>query len=171
MGSLETQHHKDTSDLGDPVMSTNLVFSTKATSAVPASAWTPPLMRGSLLHWATVTIRVFVLILSQALPFVTSTLWNHPPYDILFPYDTPSFSCSSFYWNQKVVGTYVVPLLQATVYLISQNLFTQGFAPPADFQKENKDMNISCSSPFLSCRCFFQEEHFTAQCYTTTTST
>lgn len=81
MESLETQHHKDTRDLGDPVMSTNLVFYTKATSAVPASAWTPPPMRGSLLYWATVTIREFFLILSQALPFVTSTLWNHSPYE------------------------------------------------------------------------------------------
>lgn len=106
---METQHQKDTRDLEGHLMSTNaLVLYTKATtSAVPAPVWTPPMMRGSLLYWEALTVRDSFLILSQALPFLTSTLWSclysqHP-----FSYDVPSFSCLSFYWEKKKVGKVV----------------------------------------------------------------
>lgn len=53
------------------------------------------------------------------------------------------------------VGTFVAPLLKVT---LSFSIFSSGFVPPADIHMENKDMNISESSPFLPCRCSEQAQ-------------
>lgn len=150
---METQHQKDTRDLDGHLMSTNaLVLYTKATtSAVPAPAWMPPMMRGSLLYWEGLTVRDSFLILSQALPFLTSTLWSCLYYQHPFSYDVPSFSCLSFYWKKKKSGEggyFLLHLCYRWLFISFSRISSSKLLPHQQISK-NKDLNISYSFFFL----------------------
>ena len=83
----------------------------------------------------------------RALPAMISPLWIIHAVSTLF--HLLSYLSFSLYWTKGVGvgGTFVALLLQETICLILQDLFTQALALPADFQKQNGDINFSCYSP------------------------